>query len=81
MFIRHPNGDTEYVVACMSLELRGEVNVLHIYMVFKVMRFSESGRSSSHMAKWRKTDRKTDLEHSRQDATRKGDGKGAINET
>lgn len=58
MFIRHPNGDAEHVVAHISLELRGEVNVIHIYMVFRVMRFNESRRASAHKAKWRITDPK-----------------------
>lgn len=55
MFIRHPNGDAECVVACISLELRGEVNVIHVYMVFRVMRFNESRGSSAQKAKWRVT--------------------------
>lgn len=59
MLIRHPNGDAEHVVAGISLELRGEVNVIHKYTVFRVMRFNESGRASAHKAKWRITGPKT----------------------
>lgn len=39
------------VVACMSLECRGEGNVILIHMVFKVMRPSESRTSLAHEAK------------------------------
>lgn len=42
MLIRHPNGDADLVVARISLELRGEVNVIHTYMIFRVTRFRES---------------------------------------
>lgn len=43
MLIRHPNGDAGLVVARISLELRGEVNAIRIYMIFRVMGFNGSG--------------------------------------
>lgn len=39
------------VVACMSLECRGEGNVILIHMVLRVMRPNESRTSSVHEAK------------------------------
>lgn len=58
MLIRHPSVGC-YVVACMSLEPNGEANVIHIYMVFQVMRFNDSTRSSVHEAIERISDPRT----------------------
>lgn len=39
------------VIACMSLECRGEGNVILMHMVFEVMRPNESRTSSAHETK------------------------------
>lgn len=58
MLIRHSNRDAEHVIVHISLELRCEVNAIHIYMVFRVMRSNELRKASAHKAKWRITDPK-----------------------